>query len=130
MRILVGYDESNSSKAAIRLAITHAKAFNGKIDLAYSLIERTNTDYDRIDRARIELESQKKYVLDAGVACEAHLLLRDLTPGEDLVEFAKENQVDEIIIGVKRRSRLEKILFGSNAQYIITQAHCPVVTVK
>ncbi|MBW2513019.1 MAG: universal stress protein, partial [Deltaproteobacteria bacterium] len=29
-----------------------------------------------------------------------------------------------------RRSKVEKIVFGSTAQYIILKALCPVVTVK
>ncbi len=31
--------------------------------------------------------------------------MRGLSPGEDLVQFAKENGIDEIIIGVRRRSK-------------------------
>jgi nucleotide-binding universal stress UspA family protein len=38
--------------------------------------------------------------------------------------------VDAIIIGVKRRSKVGKLLFGSNAQYVIIKADCPVTTVK
>jgi len=38
--------------------------------------------------------------------------------------------VDEIIVGVKRRSKVGKLLMGSTAQYVILQAPCPVVTVK
>jgi len=53
-----------------------------------------------------------------------------LTPGEDLVAIAKKNDVEEIIIGVKRRSKVGKMLFGSNAQYVILNAHCAVVAVK
>ena len=37
---------------------------------------------------------------------------------------------NEIIIGVRRRSKVGKLLFGSNAQYIILMAQCPVVAVK
>jgi nucleotide-binding universal stress UspA family protein len=53
-----------------------------------------------------------------------------MTPGEDLVDYAGENGIDEIIIGIKRRSKVGKLLFGSNAQYVILKAPCPVVTVK
>lgn len=53
-----------------------------------------------------------------------------MEPGEDLVTFAGEHGVEEIIIGVKRRSRVGKLLFGSNAQYVILNADCPVVTVR
>jgi nucleotide-binding universal stress UspA family protein len=58
------------------------------------------------------------------------LLIRGLAPGEDILEFAKESNVDEIIVGVKRRSKVGKLLMGSTAQYVILQAPCPVVTVK
>jgi len=47
-----------------------------------------------------------------------------------LVTFAREEQVDEIIIGVKSRSKVGKILFDSTAQAVILTAECPVVTVK
>ena len=53
-----------------------------------------------------------------------------MEPGEDIVGFAKDNGADEIIIGVKSRSKVGKLLFGSTAQAVILQAHCPVVTVK
>ncbi len=51
-------------------------------------------------------------------------------PGEDLIQFANENEIDEIIVGVKRRSNVGKLVFGSNARYVIMEANCPVVTVK
>jgi nucleotide-binding universal stress UspA family protein len=57
-------------------------------------------------------------------------LIRGLSPGEDIVEFAKENKIDEIIVGVKRRSKVGKLLMGSTAQVVILQASCPVISVK
>ena len=48
----------------------------------------------------------------------------------NIIEYAKEKAIDEIIIGIKRRSKVGKLLFGSNAQYIIIKAPCPVVTIK
>jgi nucleotide-binding universal stress UspA family protein len=53
-----------------------------------------------------------------------------MMPGEDLVQFAKDNEADEIIVGVRRRSKVGKLMFGSTAQYVILEAACPVVTVK
>jgi nucleotide-binding universal stress UspA family protein len=53
-----------------------------------------------------------------------------LSPGEDIVTFALDNEVDEIVVGLKKVSAVEKMIFGSNARYIILHAHCPVVSVK
>ena len=61
---------------------------------------------------------------------ETHLLVRGLSPGEDIVTFALDNEVDEIVVGLKKVSAVEKMIFGSNARYIILHAHCPVVSVK
>jgi nucleotide-binding universal stress UspA family protein len=83
-----------------------------------------------VEHATEDLESAKKTVEDDGIACTAKLLVRGMTPGEDIVEYAQEKAIDEIIIGIKRRSKVGKLLFGSNAQYIIIKAPCPVVTVK
>jgi len=62
--------------------------------------------------------------------CEKVMSVRGLQAGEDLVQLAVEHQVDEIIIGVRRRSKVGKIIFGSTAQYVVLNAPCPVVTVK
>jgi nucleotide-binding universal stress UspA family protein len=53
-----------------------------------------------------------------------------LSPGESLVEYALENAFEELIIGVRKRSRVEKLLLGSNAQFIILNSPCPVLTVR
>jgi len=47
-----------------------------------------------------------------------------------MVQFANDTKVSEIIIGVRRRSKVGKLLFGSTAQYVILEAPCPVVAVK
>ena len=83
-----------------------------------------------VEHATENMESAKKMFDDDGIPCETKLLVRGMTPGEDLVDYAKEKGIDEIIIGIKRRSKVGKLLFGSNAQYVIIKAHCPVVTVK
>ncbi|MEE4253776.1 MAG: universal stress protein, partial [Desulfuromusa sp.] len=61
---------------------------------------------------------------------ESHQLARGMAPGEDLVSFAEQHTVDQIFIGVEKVSRTQKIIVGSNAQYIILKASCPVVTVR
>jgi nucleotide-binding universal stress UspA family protein len=58
------------------------------------------------------------------------LLIRGIAPGDDLVNFAKETQADEIIIGVKNRTKVGKLLLGSTAQAVVLNAPCPVVTMK
>jgi nucleotide-binding universal stress UspA family protein len=53
-----------------------------------------------------------------------------LTAGEDLVQFAKDNDVDMMFIGIKKTSKVGKLMFGSTAQYVLLNAPCPVVAVR
>ncbi len=130
MKILVGYDGSNSAKDALVLAKKHATAFNGNVIIVTSLTGGSVTHAVEVEHATEDLEVAKKLFDEDGIPCVTKLLVRGMTPGEDLVAYAGEQAVDEIIIGIKRRSKVGKLLFGSNAQYIIIKAPCPVVTIK
>ena len=130
MKILVGYDGSNSAKDALALAKKHADAFGAEVIIVTSLTGGSVTHAVEVEHATEDLESAKKMFADASIECQTKLLVRGMTPGEDLVDFATEHEIDEIVIGIKRRSKVGKLLFGSNAQYIIIKAPCPVVTVK
>ena len=130
MKILVGYDGTNSAKEALNLAKSHAKLFDATVDVVTSMEKGTEGQREQIDQAERGLEWAKSLFDENGIACNTHLLIRGLAPGEDIVEFAEENKIDEIIIGVRRRSKVSKLLLGSTAQYVILQATCPVVSVK
>lgn len=90
----------------------------------------TESEKKEIEQAERGLEYAKSLLEEKDISCNTHLLIRGLSAGEDLIEFANENQIGEIIVGVKRRSKVGKLLMGSTAQYVILQANCPVVTIK
>jgi nucleotide-binding universal stress UspA family protein len=130
MDIVVGFDGSSPAMKALNLAKEHAKAFNAKIHLVTSLKGGHGERQEDIDKAKSDLKSAKKLLQDNGISCEEHLLIRGMDPGEDIVDFADEKKADVIFIGVLRTSKVAKLLLGSNAQYVILQATCPVITVK
>ena len=133
MKLLVGYDGSNSAKDAVELTKSHAKCFGAKvyaITCVTQTHEVTKDDMNHMEVADQELNQLKESFEADGIMCEARLVVGDLPAGEALVEFAKENDIDEIFIGIRRRSKVGKLLFGSAAQYIILESPCPVVTVK
>ena len=130
MKIMVCFDGSRAAKEALRLAKAHAKSFEASIVLVASMMKGTESERQVIQKTELDLEYEKKACQEEGLTCESHLLIRGLSAGEDLVQFAEEEKVDEIIIGIRRRSKVEKLVFGSTAQYVILKADCPVVTVK
>ncbi|MBU1568012.1 MAG: universal stress protein [Proteobacteria bacterium] len=130
MKILVGYRGADVGKDLLELAAQHAKAFAGEVHLVTSLQGGDKTTKEQVVDAETKLELAKKFLTDKGVKNEAHLLIRGKTPGEDIISFATETNCNEIMIGVKSRSKVGKILFGSTAQYVILKSVCPVVSVK
>ncbi|UCD82651.1 MAG: universal stress protein [Desulfobacterales bacterium] len=130
MKILVGYDGSNVSREAIELAVSHANAFKGEITIVRSMVGGPEVPRKDFETAENDLEYEKNRLLDKKISCNSILSVRGMEAGEDLVRLAEENKVDEIIIGVRRRSKVGKLLFGSTAQYVILNASCPVVSVK
>jgi nucleotide-binding universal stress UspA family protein len=130
MKILVGYDGAPVAPKVISLAIEHAKAFKAHVVLVTCLPGGTTTDGEQIREAEERLAAVKNEFINEGISCETELLVRGVTPGEDLVAHAEEIGAYEIILGVKKRSKTGKLLFGSNAQYVILNADCSVVTIK
>ena len=130
MNILVGYDSSNVAKEALALAKKYAKAFDAKIFLVTAMAQGPDLQLEDIQKAENELERLKRSFTVDDIPCETHAVVSSLSAGEVLVQFEQDSDIDEIIIGVRRRSKVGKLLFGSNAQYIILQAKCPVVAVK
>lgn len=130
MKILVGYEESRVADAALNLALKHARAFCAEVLIVTSLEQSPALKIEDIDKADSRLEKIKKPFTADDIPCEARATVSFQSPGEDLVSFAKDHDVDEIIIGVRRRSKVGKLVFGSTAQYVILEASCPVVSVK
>ena len=130
MKIIVGYDGSDVGRRALLLARDHARAFTGKVYVLTSLPGGPQESLEDIQKAEAELEYAENLLKGDNIPCEVHLLIRGLTPGEDLVEFANEKEADEIIVGIEKKSKVGKFIFGSNAQYVILEARCPVMTVK
>ncbi|OQX26541.1 MAG: universal stress protein UspA [Desulfobacteraceae bacterium IS3] len=130
MNIVIGYDGTNESKNALNLAKFHAKSFNAKVFAVASLTGGKETLPADIETAEQDLEYAQGVFEAESISCEKHLLIRGMSPGEDLVQFAEDSRADEIIIGVRKRSKVGKLLFGSTAQYVILNSPCPVVTVR
>ncbi len=130
MKFLVGYNGSVEAKAALSLARDFAKTFNAKVLVMSSMEGGSGEKVKDINQAEKNLREAKEFLDEQGVECETHQMARGFTPGEDLVKFAEENQIDQIYVGIEKKSRTGKLLLGSTAQYVILKAPCPVITAK
>ncbi len=65
---------------------------------------------------------------DDALEYEYHIITGD--PGSRIAGFAKEQEVDLIVMGTHGRSGLLHLLLGSVAEAVVRHAHCPVMTYK
>lgn len=130
MKFLVGYNGSEEAKAALLLAATYAENFKARVIVVTSMGGGRGEKPETIGKAAKDLAFAEKFLREKGIVCESHQLARGMQPGEDLVRYAEDNNIDQIFIGVEKVSRTQKIIVGSNAQYIILKASCPVVSVN
>jgi len=130
VKIIVGYDGGPASQKALEVALDRVKGRSATIYLLLSLRGEQETEAAQVVKARQVLEKAQQMVQAQGIACDPHLLIRGMDPGEDIVKFAEDLGVEEIVMGVRRRSNVSKLLFGSNARFVILNAPCPVTTVR
>jgi len=130
MKLLVGYDGSTTAEKALEIAMEKAKSRNARLYVVTSMSKGTESQLHDIQERENKLDEIKKKLQAQGIDCDTILLIRGVDAGEDLVRFANENNIDEIFVGVKKRSRVEKMILGSTAQHVILNANCPVTTVK
>ena len=130
MKILVGYNGSEVAKAALSQAKSFAKTHDAKVFVVTSLEGGSGEKIEEIGEAAKKLKYAKDFMDQDGIQCETQQLARGLTPGEDLVQFAEENKIDHLFVGIEKKSKTRKMLLGSTAQYVILRAPCPVTSVK
>jgi CheY-like chemotaxis protein/nucleotide-binding universal stress UspA family protein len=130
MKILVGYNGGESGRLALNLAKEYALTHQAFVYVVMSMEGGRSEKASDILKAEQGLEYAKNIMDAAGVACETQQSVRGLSPGEDLVAFAKENEIDHIFLGIKKVSRAQKAVLGSTARQVILKAPCPVTSVK
>jgi len=130
-RILVGYNLYFTSDEVTRVAMDHAKAFGARLYVVSSIVGHSLDRDGNVAnvKARARLDKLKQKLQQEKIDHEVHLIVRQDDPGIDLVRFAVEHKIDEMVIGFKVRSTIGEIIFGSNYRTMIARAPCPVVTV-
>jgi len=127
MKIMMYYDGTEHTKAALPMVMVRARAFHAQVDVVSSLARGDEAQLREIEKREDELAYIKDFLEHQNVPCETHLLIRGNDAGDDIVHYAREHKVDEIVIGTNKKSLFEKLLTGWMAQRVISNAKCPVV---
>jgi nucleotide-binding universal stress UspA family protein len=133
--LLVATDGSAYSEAAARRAIEIAKQNQSEIkalsvvDVTVEFMLRAQEVYDQlVAKARGFADSVKEKALSAGVKAEA--IVRDGEIYKIIIDVAKENKTDAIIMGSLGRTGIKRLLMGSTAERVLGHACFPVLIVK
>jgi nucleotide-binding universal stress UspA family protein len=151
-RILVAVDGSDSSMNAADYAITLAKSINvannngaselfvlNVIDLPpiFKLLPSgTRKELIRIGRQQANqifdtVEEMAKGHGSANVKINTEMVeTSSASAADEIIKYAKEKNVDLIVVGTKGRSGMGKALLGSVASKIVTFAPCSVLVVR
>jgi nucleotide-binding universal stress UspA family protein len=141
-RILHATDFSRASNRAFDTAVDFAKTNRAELLLIHVLVPNIAypvdsyadpTLYVELDRstarqARSSLEKLVNKVQKAKIKVKG-LLLRG-TAHEQIVRTAKNRHADMIVIGTHGLTGLKKLLMGSVAGRVVSEATCPVLTVR
>ena len=115
----------------MKVAQEHAGVWNAKLEVVNAVIRIEPLKHSVVEKMELNLAKQVEKILGSDdPPYDVQLLLTDLTSGEQLVKFAEDMKIDLIFLGIVKKSKVGKLLFGSTAQYVILHAPCPVVTVQ
>lgn len=131
MRILVCYSNKPRGVAAIELAQEYASQWQAELDIVWAIRREKALAQKDIQEIEDELEGHLVQLFESSdIAYKIHLLIHTKSAGEQIVDFANQIKSNLIVLGLRKRSLVGKVIFGSNSQYIILNAPCPVLTTR
>lgn len=130
MSVVVGFVPTPEGRAALDAAKREATDRGLKLIIVNSF--RGGHAFTKEDSrdADNEAEAIRRELTEEGFDFEILTLVRGNDPTDDLMEVANNNDAALIVIGLRRRSPIGKLVLGSNAQRILLEADCPVLSVK
>lgn len=140
--ILVPTDFSETSDVAVKYGVALARVFNAKLYLLHVIHEGVGGEMavpalplglldgmegmqnDARDRlGQILTEQEQKELRSESV-------VRQGAPDVEIIRYAKEHDIDLIVIGTRGSSGVAHLLMGGVADKVVRKAPCPVLTVR
>lgn len=139
-RILLATDFSETSRYAVEYAILLAKTFGAALHVLHVMeseilampdgVTYLPPDYfeelekqsaDRLEKV-IDSEERKRLTVS--------LILRKGSPFLEIIRYARDQQMDLIVLGTHGRGALAHVLLGSVAEKVVRKSTCPVLTIR
>ena len=141
MKLLVPIDGSDTSLRAVEALIAKLAAYRPPVEIHLLNVQHALrkdvgqfVDHDEIRRYHQEEGAtalvRARARLDAEEITHAtHVFVGD-DPASVIVQFVKEQKIDEVIMGTRGRGELAQLLLGSVAQEVLRGAGVPVTLIN
>lgn len=138
-KILVPIDGSKQSYKALSHAVFIAKNNQAALTLLYVADPHNDvSDFERVSLSGYIPENikNKGYELLAKLMHEipseikAEISVEVGSPAEVIVDKAKDEQYDIIVMGSRGLGKIKSFFIGSVSQYVLRYAHCPVLITR
>ena len=142
MKILVALDSSTYSDRALEFVARMRRPAGSRVivlSVLQPVASAISTPYEPgvipvgdLEGLRHELEERvagaERQLREVGFATEARVLTGD--PRETLLDVARAERADLIVVGSHGRSGIAKMMLGSVSSHVVTHAPCSVLVVK
>jgi nucleotide-binding universal stress UspA family protein len=135
-RILVAYDGSTASRAALRWAVRYAVDRGAEVVMVYAVSSATEWELCAAqidpDPIRRDIERNLRTTWSspcraAGVACRTSVVVGH--PADVILERARREHVDLVVIGMSPRGTLHELVATATGRHILRASPQPVVVV-
>lgn len=142
-RVLVATDFGEAADAALSYGRELARSFGARLDVLHVVENVLSRGFGAegyvasYPELQAEVEDAARRQLDTIVSDEDRIALRARTilltsnsPAFTITAYARDENVDLIIMGTHGRGALAHLLMGSVAERVVRTAPCPVLTVR
>lgn len=140
-RVLCPVDFSESSEAALEVAVELCRRFDSELLLLHAYrvptaaVPGPSAEPDR--QALAEVVEEVERLLGLWRDRASSLGVRRVSvhhvpgrPAPEILRFAREQRVDLVVMGAHGRTAMKHVLLGSVAERVVRRADCPVLTIR
>ena len=136
-RILHPTNFSENSKLALQHACVLAEQFSAELHLLFVVTEASIKVAPSVknfipDEYRDEIKQEFEDKLKEFSVTENLIVVRKTVEGKEsaeIIQYAKDNKIDLIVMSTHGRSGLSKILIGSVSYDVVRKSKCSVLTI-
>lgn len=125
-KILLAYVPSATSEAAFAFAVEEAE----RRDASLLVLASERAPDPRKARGVTDQRPLQERLEETGLGFELRTVPKRDDPADDILDAVEHDDVDLVILGIRKRTPIGKILLGSTSQRVAIESPVPVVMVK